>query len=105
MGYVSRCVKVTAVKLTAGSSQRTSQHLYHISDEQTAQSCMGGVPEILGSGSMGDDSYLILDLPSTIPALISKRSLLSHDLGAITFTADRGSTCIEHPSSRFLSGR
>ena len=35
MGYVvARCVKVTAVKLTAGSSQRTSQHLYYILHEQ-----------------------------------------------------------------------
>ena len=34
MRYVSHCVKVTAVKLTAGSTERTSQHLYHILHEQ-----------------------------------------------------------------------
>lgn len=34
MKYVSHCVKVTAVKLTAASTERTSQHLYHILHEQ-----------------------------------------------------------------------
>jgi len=38
MRYVSHCVKVTAVKMTAGSTERTSQHLYHILHEQQRKS-------------------------------------------------------------------